>query len=150
MPPEAPVTMATLLVWVVMIVLLGVGHRSSAPDGDNMPIPMARIIMHLSTSSFESSNNGPLRRHARLHPHRGTTQFHPGRRRSWPAALLGHRCREGTGGAVGGTAVAAHDAAGQSDPGWRGLLSALCEPDRGYGGRGRCLRRRQAVGVGSC
>jgi len=38
----------------------------------------------------------------------------------------------------------------QSDPGWRGLLSALCEPDRGYGGRGRCLRRRQAVGIGSC
>jgi hypothetical protein len=33
-----------------MIVLLGVGHRSSALDGDNMPIPMARIIMHISAS----------------------------------------------------------------------------------------------------
>src|SRR5437868_8505254 len=133
-PPEAPVTMATLLVWVVMIALLGVGHRSSALDGDNMPIPKARIIMHLSTSSFESSNNGPLRRHARLRPHCGTAQFLPGRRRSRFAAILGDGCRQGAGGAIGGTAIAAHDAAGQSDPGWRGLLSALCEPDGRHGG----------------
>src|SRR5712675_3009925 len=91
-----------------------------------MPIPMERIIVHLSTSLFERSNNGPLRRHARLRPHRGTAQFHPGRRRSGPAAILGDRCREGIGGAIGGTVIATHDAAGQSDPGWRGLLPAVC------------------------
>src|SRR6267154_1745919 len=73
-----------------------------------------------------------------------------GRRRSALAAILGDRCREGIGGAVGGTAIAAHDAAGQSDPGWRGLLPALREPDRGHGGCGGRLRRRQAFGTGSC
>src|SRR5580692_3801336 len=134
MPPEAPVTMATRLVGLVMIFLLGFGRRPSAPDTSKMRLSQWRIITHNSASQFERSNNGPLRRHARLHPHRGTAQFHPGRRRSWPAAILGDRCREGAGGAVGGTAITAHDAAGQSDPGWPGLLPALREPDRGHGG----------------
>ena len=33
---------------------------------------------------------------------------------------------KGFGDAIGGTVIATHDAAGQSDPGWRGLLPAVC------------------------
>src|SRR5580698_8787584 len=113
MPPAAPVTIATLLDWMVMMVFLRAGRRSSAADEGRLRLPSARIISHDPSSLFGGADNGSLRRNACVHPHRRAAQLYPGGRRPGPAPLVGDRRGQGPGGAAGGAAAAADDAPGQ-------------------------------------
>src|SRR5712691_7936259 len=98
-----------------------------APQVD---LPVARIIQYNSASLFGFSDNGSFRRYARLRPHHRTAELQPCGAGPGPAAILGDRCRQATGGATWSAAPAAHDAPRQPDTGRRGVLSTLPAADR--------------------
>ena len=148
MPREAPVTMATLLVSLVIFVLLMIVAGCPRSDGRNLIASNFRIIMHYSASQSGNGeqSDGPFRRDAGVHPGGGAAQLFARRRGSRPAALDRDRRREDAGSASRRAAAGAHHAAGPPDAGRRGALPALPVADRRSRGCRRRVRRRQAEG----
>src|ERR1700730_972502 len=86
-PRDAPVTIATLLVGVVILSLLIVSWAVS--DGSKLGPFIFRIIRHYpaSQSAGYEQSNGPIRCNAGVHAGGGAAQLHAGSGGSRPAPL---------------------------------------------------------------
>src|SRR5271163_2396208 len=127
MPREAPVTIATLLLSLVIFSLLCIVGGTSAWDGRKMNLFTSRIIGHNSASQSGKREqfDGPFRCYAGVHTCGGAAQLHARGRGPRPAALDGDRRGEATRSAARRAAPAADDAPCQPNAGRRGISPAL-------------------------